>query len=110
MNHLTRHCSIIALTTIAVIGTCAAEDKLPASKPDAVCAGCHGPGGSNPVAADTPRLAGQAEDYLAHALRDYRSGARPNAIMSAMASPLSDVQIQDLAHYFAAQPGLTTKY
>jgi cytochrome c553 len=43
------------------------------------------------------------------ALNDYRSGARSNPVMGAMAKPLTDKQIRDHASYFSAQQGLTTK-
>jgi len=102
--------SLIALAAVGLAGTCAAEEKAPAAKPDATCAACHGPGGTNPAATDTPRLAGQAEDYLVHALREYRSGGRPSPIMGAMAASLSDAQILELARFYAAQSGLTAKY
>jgi cytochrome c553 len=60
---------------------------------------------------DYPKLAGQYPDYLAKALRDYKSGARKNPIMAGFAQPLSDKDIVDLAAYFAAQPSvLTSRY
>ena len=48
------------------------------------CAACHGADGNaeNPI---YPIIAGQYRDYLAQALRDYRSGARNNAIMRGFA-------------------------
>ena len=39
--------------------------------------------------AEYPKIGGQHRDYLAKALRDYKSGARKNAIMGAMA-PAAD--------------------
>ena len=55
-----------------------------------------------------PVLAGQHEDYLRQALRDYRSGKRQNAIMNGFAAPLTDADIRELAAHFARQPGLHT--
>lgn len=68
------------------------------------CQACHGPDGlgTNPM---YPVLAGQYEDYLAHALRAYRDGSRKNAIMAGLAAPLSDEDIEDLAAYYASLPG-----
>ena len=43
------------------------------------------------------------------ALSDYRKGARENPVMTAMAKPLTDNEIRELALYFSKQPGLTTK-
>lgn len=66
------------------------------------CASCHMDNfaGTKAVA----RIAGQREDYLVKALRDYKSGARSGGAMAAMAEvayPLSDEEITALAHYLA---------
>jgi cytochrome c553 len=68
----------------------------------AVCFGCHGPNGnsSNPA---WPTLAGQSAIYVAEQLRLFRSKVRDNPVMTALAAPLSDADIDDLAVYFAAQ-------
>jgi cytochrome c553 len=83
----------------------AAGDAAAGKAKSAVCAACHGPDGNKPIDANTPKLAGQHEDYLAKVLRDYRSGARANAIMGAQAGNLKDQDIDDLAAYFASQKG-----
>ena len=70
-----------------------------------VCQACHGPDGNGIGDPQYPLLAGQYADYLAKALQDYRSGARPNAIMAGFAGALSDQDIADLAAFYAAQPG-----
>lgn len=69
----------------------------------ATCAACHGEGGSKPIAPNYPILAGQYADYLAHALREYRSGKRKNPIMAGQAANLSDEEIKALSRYFEAQ-------
>src|SRR6266849_3678035 len=66
------------------------------------CASCHTDSyaGTKAVA----RLAGQREDYLVKALRDYKSGVRSGgggAAMAEVAYPLSDEEITALAHYLA---------
>ena len=97
-------------------GTAAHADALAADqgagppKSAAACEGCHGPGGKKPVSPDTPRLAGQEDDYLVQALIQYRKGSRQNPIMGAMAKSLTDPQIKDLAKYYAEQRGLHDKY
>ena len=68
----------------------------------ATCASCHGAEGIA-QAPEWPTLAGQYTDYLEHALRAYRSGARQNAVMQGFATQLSDQDIEDLAAYFSAQ-------
>lgn len=70
----------------------------------AACAGCHGADGNSAIPTN-PKLAGQHADYLAQALREYKSGARKNAIMQGMAKPLAEQDIADIAAYFAAQEG-----
>ena len=69
------------------------------------CAACHGPTGNESVDPTYPRLAGQYADYLAKALRDYKTGARKNAIMAGFATTLSEQDIEDLAAFFASQKG-----
>lgn len=75
-----------------------------------VCAACHGADGNSPTP-DFPRLAGQYRDYLAKALRDYKTGQRKNAIMEGFAAALTKDDIENLAAYYAAQPAvLKAKY
>lgn len=76
-----------------------------AEKAKQVCAACHGADGNTPLAPEYPRLAGQYDDYLYKALRDYKSGARKNAIMGAQAATLSTQEMQDLAAYFSSLKG-----
>jgi cytochrome c553 len=66
------------------------------------CASCHGDSyaGTKAVA----RLAGQREEYLVKALHDYKAGVRSGgagAAMTDVAYPLSDEEIEALAHYLA---------
>lgn len=99
----------------------AALAKLPAPKPAAApsdparmerarllveqhrCNFCHNQdfsGGEN-----APRLAGQREDYLVKALRDYKSDSRRayDASMADVMHPLTDADLLDLAHFLARQ-------
>lgn len=73
----------------------------------AACAACHGQNGIS-VNAQWPTLAGQHESYLEHSLRQYKSGARGNAVMVAQASLIADQDIPLLARYFATLKGLET--
>jgi cytochrome c553 len=66
------------------------------------CASCHTDSyaGTKAVA----RLAGQREEYLVKSLHDYKSGVRSGgagAAMTDVAYPLSDEEIEALAHYLA---------
>jgi cytochrome c553 len=66
------------------------------------CANCHGDSlqGVDNVAG----LAGQRQEYLLKALRDFKSGARTGTALNVMvevAQPFSDAQLQALAHYLS---------
>jgi len=100
----------VAPFLVAAVCVTPAVAAEPAPGPAAACEGCHGPSGDRPTSPDTPRLAGQAYDYLVQALSQYRSGGRSNPIMGAMAAPLSDAQIAALSRYFSSRPGLVSKY
>ncbi|MFY9327462.1 MAG: c-type cytochrome [Georgfuchsia sp.] len=64
------------------------------------CEGCHGEAGIG--ANDSgPGLAGQKVDYLILALKAYKSGARAEPVMSAMAQELSDNDIDNVVAYFS---------
>jgi cytochrome c553 len=89
--------------------TTLASDDAGKKKADETCAACHGPEGNKPATPETPRLGGQQYDYLVQALTDYRNGTRDNAVMTAMAKPLTKKEIGELAGYFSRQQGLTTK-
>jgi cytochrome c553 len=86
-----------------------ASEDAGRKKADEVCAACHGPEGNKPITPETPRLGGQQYGYLVQALNDYRRGTRDNAVMTAMAKPLTEKEIRELATYFSRQHGLTTK-
>jgi len=78
-----------------------ATDAVAGRQKALACAVCHGPTGVA-VAMDTPHLAGQPARYLATQLRAYRSGARQHEVMSVVAKPLKDADIDDLAAWFSS--------
>lgn len=72
----------------------------------AVCQACHGVGA--PVAPTFPRLAGQRPDYLYHRLVSFKSAGPKDPYysqspMRSQVANLTDVDMRDLAVYFAAQ-------
>lgn len=67
----------------------------------AACAACHGPLGKSTMP-DAPNIAGQPAMYLAEQLKAYRSGTRKHEVMSMMAKPLKDADIDDLSAWFAS--------
>ncbi|MCC8998875.1 MAG: cytochrome c [Candidatus Contendobacter sp.] len=73
-------------------------------KRGAVCFACHGANGIAKVPG-TPHLAGQDRAYLEKALQAYRAGqVRQDPTMTAMAKPLSDADIVNLAAFFSLLP------
>ena len=67
------------------------------------CSACHSPRGLGNGPAAYPLLCGQQPDYVAKALKDYRSGARinedPSKIMAAIAYKLDDTEIEALSSF-----------
>ena len=68
------------------------------------CNFCHNPDFSG--AQQVPRLAGQREDYLVKALREYKSNARRgyDTAMADVLYAISDEQIHDLAYFLTRIP------
>ena len=73
----------------------------------ATCLACHG-AGSEGVTPVPPTLSGQHEDYLVHALRQYRDGKRSGNVMNAFAGNLSDQDMARIARFYSRREGLTT--
>jgi len=97
---------LLATAALLAVGTAHAAN-LDAGKQKAqeVCQACHGMDGLSAANAEYPKIGGQHRDYLAKALRDYKSGMRKNPIMGAMAQPLTAQDIENMAAYYASQPG-----
>ncbi len=104
--------SLLFAASIAV----AAEAAKPAAKPDlakgqatstAVCSACHTNDGSRGSPAN-PILQGQHPEYLVKQLTEFKAGKRVNAIMTGMASALSEDDMKNVAAFYAskqAKPG-----
>lgn len=89
-------------TTILILSmNIQAGDAAAGKAKSANCAGCHGMNGksNNPM---YPNLAGQKENYLVKATKDYRDGNRKDPMMGSMVTGLSDDDIADLAAYFSS--------
>lgn len=103
--------ALAAAAALASASAVAADVEAGKKKVQEVCAACHGIDGATPTTPEYPKLAGQYPDYLAKALRDYKSGLRKNPIMAGMAQPLSTQDIENIAWYFYTQPSnLSSKY
>jgi len=72
----------------------------------AQCQGCHGIEGwrtAFPEVYHVPKLEGQKPEYIVAALKEYQNGERTFATMRAIASQLSDEDMQGIAKYYGAQ-------
>ncbi len=69
-----------------------------------LCGGCHGEDG-NSLAPLFPKLAGQHPAYLTKQLKEFKSQKRAETTMTAMAEPLSDEEMRDLAAFYGRQKG-----
>lgn len=95
-----------ALALLAAPGALAAGDAEAGRLKSNTCMGCHGiPGYSNAYPTyRVPKLGGQSAEYLAIALKAYKTGERPHKTMQGQAASLSDQDIADIAAFLAAVP------
>lgn len=95
--------TIMALITLlgGSINTVNAADAAKGKSLATVCASCHGAAGisHSPL---WPNLAGQKAAYLEKQLKDFRGDVRKDPMMTAMAKPLSDQDIADIAAYYSS--------
>lgn len=95
----------VALGAAGVIPAAAqgSPDALAAGREKYVqCASCHGADGRSTVVPQYPKIGGQTAEYVVNALQAYRDGRRLGtyaAMMAAVAKPLSDADIANLAAY-----------
>lgn len=98
---------LLLVVGISFLGSLAhAADGRPTvgKKKVSMCVGCHGIPGYRTVFPDNypvPKLGGQHADYLASALKAYRSGDRQHPTMNSVSASLSDQDVADIAAYFA---------
>lgn len=104
----------IALSTILLALPMTALAQAPATpakgdpvagktKAVAICSGCHGIKGTKtayPEVYSVPKIGGQNADYIAAALKAYRSGERYNETMKALALSLTEKEVADIAAYY----------
>jgi cytochrome c553 len=102
MQDLAAYFSSVANETVAAGGS-----ETAGLEAASTCIACHGQNGIS-VSPNWPTLAGQHEDYLRHALNQYRDGTRKNPVMAQMAAPLTDEDVKVLASYYSRLKGLET--
>jgi cytochrome c553 len=104
-----------AITAASTSGPASAQgapvgDAAKGAQKTLMCTGCHGIDGwrtAFPEVYRVPRIGGQHEAYLVKALQQYKNGERAHPSMRAIAAPLSEQDIADLAAYYA-QGGVKT--
>jgi cytochrome c553 len=91
----------IIVASLGIVGAAQAAGDVAAGKAKAVaCAGCHGANGQG--VPPNPALAGKPEAELLQALKDYKSGTRPNPVKRGITAGLSDQDMENLAAYYAS--------
>ena len=71
------------------------------------CEICHGKDGKT-TSGEIPKLAGQHADYLVSTMEYFRDGSRSNdtaGFVQTIIKKLSEVEIEELARYYAALGG-----
>ena len=90
---------ISALTLAASANVAFAGDAAAGKAKAASCAGCHGANGISAVPT-YPNLAGQKAAYTVKQLKAFKDGSRKDPTMNAMAAPLSDADMANLAAFY----------
>lgn len=92
---------LAALTLLALspVATASGGDPAAAVSKVGTCVACHGADGIG-KAPQYPNLQGQKATYIEKQLKAFRSGDRKDTNMNAIAKPLSDADIANLAAYF----------
>jgi len=100
----------LACTTLATLSGAAgkpAGNAEAGQQKAAACGGCHGADGNSApeiyAALKAPKLASQLPEYIAKSLHDFKSGRRVNETMSPQAQAVAEVDIADIAAWFASQ-------
>ena len=111
MNTLNYSVAISLISAFLWTNTTLAADKVAGEQQAANCIGCHGSIGHGGHADHNPapNLYAQQPSYLINQLNAFKTGARSNALMKAMASNLSDDDIKNLAAYFSSTPTIKTE-
>lgn len=93
--------SILAATVLSVSASSAIAGDAAAGKAKAAaCGACHGADGIG-KAPLYPNLNGQKEGYMVKQLKAFKDGTRKDPTMNAMAKPLSDADMANVAAFYS---------
>ncbi|MCW8934154.1 MAG: cytochrome c [Gammaproteobacteria bacterium] len=90
-----------AVLAVSASSAMAAGDVAKGKAKAASCAACHGANGVSMIPT-YPNLKGQKAAYFVKQLKAFKSGDRKDPTMNAMAKPLSDADMDNLAAYYAS--------
>ena len=90
---------ISALTLAASANVAFAGDAAAGKAKAASCAGCHGANGISAVPT-YPNLVDQKAAYTVKQLQAFKDGSRKDPTMNAMAAPLSEADMANLAAFY----------
>lgn len=100
----------LACATLATLSGAAGKpsgNAVAGQQKAAACGGCHGADGNSApeiyAALKAPKLAAQLPEYIVKSLHDFKSGRRSNETMSPQAQAVAEVDIADIAAWFASQ-------
>ncbi len=100
-------CALLTVAGLVMADAGVADAGNLESGQAAACMACHGADGNSPalppLAEQWPKLAGQMPEYIIKQLYDYKSGRRRNSQMSPQAQNVADVDVANIAAFFAAQ-------
>ena len=89
--------SVLAVSTSSAVAADAAAGKAKSAS----CAACHGADGISKIPT-YPNLKGQKAAYVTKQLKAFKDGTRKDPTMNAMAKPLSDADMANIAAYYAS--------
>ena len=101
-----------AAATLLATSTSHAQDAAAGQAKAATCIGCHGIAGyqaSFPEIFKVPMISGQNGKYIVAALNAYKKGERKHPTMRAVAGPMTDKDMADLAAFYESHGSSSVK-
>lgn len=107
INRLVVALACAALANLSIAAGKPGGNAAAGQQKSAACAGCHGADGNSPpeifAALKAPKLAGQVPEYVVKSLHEFKAGKRSNEVMSPQAQAVAEVDMADIAAWFASQ-------
>jgi cytochrome subunit of sulfide dehydrogenase len=98
----TRITMMLALLLAGAAASAAAAENTDGRNWAAPCTGCHGTNGHS--AGGIPSIAGLDKALIVNLMQEFKAGKRAATVMHQHAKGYTDVQIERIAEFFAAQP------